>query len=444
MLSEFTVNLNVELDTHSIAWKAVMKSKRVKGDDDCMIQIRCRNSTIPCVPLAELGIARKTRNYLRLGAQLKYNARSGSLKKFIVLAALVLSLGFLANPAAGADDLSESHRFYEEISYLMNRGFVTDYPDGTVRPDTEVTRAEAAIMIGRVKDFDGTQRDTRFSDVSSNQQASGYIATAAKAGLISGYPDGTYRPYESITRGDMAIILSRLFITPFSVGISFSDVSSNMEAYEPIRRMLAANIAIGYPDNTFHPIEDVTRAQFSAFLARGLEPVFKNDATIENSYLRDKTKTYVYSTDTGDGEAHIHRHTYNYVPSRNGFPMGYIWSIYEEDGTLLNDTLENETREEYTIGYPRLEYYIHLVYPAEVGQTWYIDTPYAPQHTITDVGVTVETEYRTFTNAVEVTVEADPDEFQTNSYSYYMVPGFGEVKSVEVDGTVTKELIDVK
>ncbi|RNF39643.1 S-layer homology domain-containing protein [Planococcus salinus] len=360
------------------------------------------------------------------------------MKKLSVAAVVLLVFG-LASPVQGATDLSASHGFYEEMDYLLEREILQGYPDDTVRPDAEVTRAEAAIMIGRLKEFDGTQRDSEFTDVSAIQEASGFISAAADAGLIEGYPDGMYRPYETITRGDMAIILERLFIIPFNVDVSFSDVSENMEAFDAIKKVVGANIAIGYTNNTFRPNEAVTRAQFSAFLARGLEPEFKNDATIENSYLRDKTKTYVYDTETG-----VQRHVYNYVPTRNGFTMGYIWSIYEEDGSLLSDVLEREAREEYTIGYPRSEYYIDLQYPVEVGQTWYVDTPYAPQHEITDIGVTVETAYQTFTDAVEVTVEADQEEFMTDGYTYYMVEGFGEVKSVDVDGTVTKELIRVE
>ena len=360
------------------------------------------------------------------------------LKKLSVLAVFVLVLG-LAAPVQGASDLPESHGFYEEISYLMDRDVVRGYPDGTVRPDTAVTRGEAAIMIGRLKEFDGTQRDTEFSDVSANQAASGYIAAAAEAGLIQGHTDGTYRPYESITRGDMAIILSRLFIVPFHADVSFTDVSSNMRAYDPIRQMVAANITNGYSNNTFRPHQAVTRAQFSAFLARGLEPEFKNDATIEQSYLRDKTKTYVYDTEFG-----VERHTYNYVPSRNGLEMGYVWTItQEENPSFVVDTLEIETRDRYTFGQAYSESYTDLEYPVEVGQTWYTDTMYAPPREITGVGVTVETAYRTFTNAVEVTVEASPDHME-EGFTYYMVEGFGEVKSVNADGTVTKELIAVE
>ena len=359
------------------------------------------------------------------------------MKKLSMLMVLVLTLG-LAFPVEGASDLTQSHEFYDEITYLMDREVLRGYPDGTMRPDRGVTRAEAAIMIGRLKEFDETPRDTGFSDVPSSHKASGFIAAAKEAQLIEGYPDGTFRPEHTITRAEMAFILSRLFIVPFRADVSFTDISSDMQVYEPVQKILAANITIGYPDKTFRPHVNVTRGQFSAFLSRGLEPKFKNDATIEQSYLRDKTKIYIYDTEFG-----VERHVYNYVPVRNGLKKGYIWSMYSEDGFLLTDSLEFENHERYTFGLPYSESYTELEYPVEIGQAWYTDTQYAAPRVITDVDATIETQYQTFTNAIEVTVAADP-EFMEEGHIYYMVEGFGEVKSVKMDGTVTKELTAVE
>ena len=166
------------------------------------------------------------------------------MKKSTMLAVLVLMLS-LALPVEGASDLPESHEFYEEITYLIDRDVLRGYPDGTMRPNAEVTRAEAAIMIGRLKDFDDTPRATGFPDVPASHKASGSIAAAAEAQLIKGYPDGTYRPENTITRAEMAFILSRLFIVPFRADVSFTNVSSNMAVYEPVQKILAANITIG-------------------------------------------------------------------------------------------------------------------------------------------------------------------------------------------------------
>src|SRR5690606_19213467 len=125
--------------------------------------------------------------------------------------------------------------------------------DGSLKPDKTVSRAEAAIMIGKLKGFNGTQSATKFKDVTKNLKASGYIAAAEKAGYISGYEDGTFKPNAAITRGDMAIILSRVF--PMTIGglDEFKDVTPKMRSYEAIGEVVSANIAAGYKDQTFKP-----------------------------------------------------------------------------------------------------------------------------------------------------------------------------------------------
>src|SRR3954471_16237003 len=93
------------------------------------------------------------------------------LKKWGLLFVLVVFFfsGFGANvKAATFSDLQSSHRFYEEMLFLEAEGIITGYPDGTFRPDGEVTRAAAAIMIGRALELNGQQRATVFSDVGAN------------------------------------------------------------------------------------------------------------------------------------------------------------------------------------------------------------------------------------------------------------------------------------
>ncbi|WP_052343677.1 S-layer homology domain-containing protein [Bacillus massiliigorillae] len=170
-------------------------------------------------------------------------------------------------------DVSEQYTFYKEINFLVSRSVISGYADGTFKPGKSVTRAEAAIMIGRALGLDGTKRNTSFSDVGAASVASGYIQSAVEAGIINGFPDGTYRPNESVTRGQLAIFLSRAFNLTDTAPVNFSDVSKNSVAYEYIGRLVAANITMGYGDNTFRPNDAVTRGQFSAFLTRAIQYV---------------------------------------------------------------------------------------------------------------------------------------------------------------------------
>lgn len=360
------------------------------------------------------------------------------MKKFPLITGAVLAFSLLASPAFAATDLPKNHRFYDEMSYLVNKGVISGFEDGSLKPDKTVSRAEAAIMIGKLKGFNGTQSATKFSDVTKNLKASGFIAAAEKAGYITGYPNGTFKPDAPITRGDMAIILSRVF--PMSIGglDEFKDVTPKMRSYEAIGEVVSANIAAGYEDQTFKPTNATTRAQFSAFLARGLEPKFKNDTHMAHSYLKDKTKTYTYREITGEVS------TEKYVDSAKYFdePLGFFWLVDYKDDSEDYFYGEHESREVYITGFPEDGFTASLVYPIQKGKTFDSGDPDAPPFKITGVNVKVVTPYKTFTNAVEISV-LDP-EWDGKSYKYYMAEGFGLIKTVHYDGDTLYELVDVK
>lgn len=172
-------------------------------------------------------------------------------------------------------DVSSAYTFYDEIIYLSTNQLISGFPDGTFRPDHIVTRAQAAIMIGKALGLNGEPRDTRFPDVTANVTGSGYIASAVERGIISGFPDGKYHPYEAVTRGQMAIFLDRAFSLEDGSAHSFTDVSSHMAAYQAIMNVAANGIASGYADGTYRPYQPVNRGQFSAFMARTLNPSFR-------------------------------------------------------------------------------------------------------------------------------------------------------------------------
>ena len=201
------------------------------------------------------------------------------MKKLMSLVVFVFVLGLFApntgQAAGGFKDVSPNYTFYNEVLYLSSEEIIYGFSDGTFKPNDTVTRAQAAIMIGRALDLNGNQRDTTFRDVTSNVTGSGYIAAAVEKGIISGFSDGTYRPYQPVSRGQMAIFLNRAFTLSIGQTNSFSDVSSNMAAYQSILNVAADGIASGYSDGTYRPDLAVTRGQFSAFMARTLEPSFR-------------------------------------------------------------------------------------------------------------------------------------------------------------------------
>jgi len=217
-------------------------------------------------------------------------------KVYSILFSFLLLLTMLAPSASAASfkDTPESYRFYEEINFLTGEDIITGFPDGRFGPEEKVTRAAAAIMIGRALDLDGTKGQTVFPDVAPTSAASGYIQSAVEKGIIGGFLDGSFRPDESVTRGQLAIFLTRAFEFTETSTQSFTDVASGMTAYPYIQKLLAANITAGYPDNTYRPELAVTRGQFSAFIAR----------SIDSSFIpKPELKMQVHFIDVGQGDS---------------------------------------------------------------------------------------------------------------------------------------------
>ena len=195
--------------------------------------------------------------------------RLGKFKTLLIC--MVLLFSFVPfTQAVSFKDVSKSNIFYDEIHYLVDKEIIAGYADGTFKSSQSVTRAQAATMIGRALGLDGTKVKTEFPDVASDSVASGYIQEAAKKGIIQGFADGNFRPNAVVTRGQLAIFLTRAFGLTESSSVTFSDVSSSSAAYPYIGYLVAANITLGYDDGTFRPNSAVTRGQFAAFMTRTL------------------------------------------------------------------------------------------------------------------------------------------------------------------------------
>jgi hypothetical protein len=195
--------------------------------------------------------------------------------KYIGLLIVFFLLTTRPTQAAEFTDIQEDQNFYKEMMYLVDKVVITGYKDGSFRPADKVTRAAAAAMIGRSLGFDGAKKESSFKDVAKDSFASGYIEEAVEKKIIKGYTDGTFRPDEEVTRGQMAIFISRAFQLIETKDVLFYDVSENMAAYPFIGKILSAGITHGFSDWTFRPNKELTRAEFSAFLARALDDKFK-------------------------------------------------------------------------------------------------------------------------------------------------------------------------
>jgi hypothetical protein len=173
------------------------------------------------------------------------------------------------------NDVHEGTNFFEEMMYLYERSIIQGYDDQTFKPGQNVTRAAAATMIGRSLELNGEKRSSSFKDVSPESYSSGYIESAVEEGIIKGYTDQTFRPNEPVTRGEMSIFLARAFELQAQLDFDYFDIHGNQASYESIKKVSQAGIAQGLKNGLFYPRRDITRAEFSAFLARAINEDFR-------------------------------------------------------------------------------------------------------------------------------------------------------------------------
>ncbi|MZQ84635.1 hypothetical protein GQF01_21235 [Paenibacillus sp. 5J-6] len=161
------------------------------------------------------------------------------------------------------------------IKNAVNGGIVSGYPDGTFKPDSTVTRAEFAVMLMNAWKLQGEGAQLTFTDNGKigawAQQA---IAKAVKAGIIHGYEDGSFRPDAQITRAEMAVIIANAMGASTTAGAAtgFSD-DGNIPAWakDSVAFVKQAGIVQGRDKNTFAPQANATRAESVVVLLKALE-----------------------------------------------------------------------------------------------------------------------------------------------------------------------------
>ncbi|HEX3031456.1 MAG TPA: S-layer homology domain-containing protein, partial [Bacillota bacterium] len=154
------------------------------------------------------------------------------------------------------------------------------YPDGTFRPDNDITRAEFAAMLYRVFQKAELKQTTdttiNFWDVSSDNWYYDAVMAMAPEGIIKGYGDGRFGPSQLITREEAAAMIARLLgqlkIKAESSQLNFSDSSQVSEwAKEAVGNLLSLDIVRAMPDGSFRPAESSTRAEAVVMLLRMMQ-----------------------------------------------------------------------------------------------------------------------------------------------------------------------------
>ncbi len=192
--------------------------------------------------------------------------------------------------------------------------YVIGYPDGLVRPEANITRAEVATIFFRMLTDEAREqywsKTNNFSDVSESDWFNNAISTLANAGVLNGYTDGTFKPNAYITRAELVKIAVSFYGTQAGKSTHFSDASEHW-ATDFIAAAEEFGFVDGYEDGTFRPDKYVTRAEAMKIINRTL------DRNPHKDQLLDYMITWVDNSDTSkwyyaDVQEATNSHTYTW------------------------------------------------------------------------------------------------------------------------------------
>lgn len=217
---------------------------------------------------------------------------------------------------------------YPTIDMILNttdhNAYIVGYPDGTVRPAGLITRAEVATILYRLmKDqvkarFD-SKPTVKFSDVSSGAWYYDAVQMCAKAGIVSGYPDGSFKPNQAVTRAEffkmVAMLYSDTLNTPIT-GKIFNDINGHW-AEKYINLLQKLGIVKGYPDGSVKPNANLKRGEAASIMNRVLGRIV-GDSSFSDPKVAAAMKTWPDCTSSHWAYAEIQEATNSHE---------YTWDI---------------------------------------------------------------------------------------------------------------------
>lgn len=211
--------------------------------------------------------------------------------------------------------------------------YVQGYPDGTVKPAGNITRAETAAILFRL--MDDASRKTYYStksgfrDVASGSWYNTYVATLNNAGVITDSSNGYFRPNEAITRAELAAMLANFTDTAGAANY-FNDVSARYWAANAIAICAKLGWINGYPDGSFRPDRNVTRAELMAMINRatGRAPKSADAFLTGMKTWVDNTSDKWYYLDVQEA-TNSHSYTVKGSETWTALTSDPNWSLYE-------------------------------------------------------------------------------------------------------------------
>ena len=233
-----------------------------------------------------------------------------------------------------------------ELNTEDHYAYIVGYEDGSVQPEGDITRAEVATIFFRLltdesRDAFWSQTND-YTDVPADAWYNNAVSTLSNAGILDGYEDGTFKPDGNITRAEFATIAVRFFEATYDGEDLFSDIAGHW-AQDYINEAANAGIVDGYPDGTFRPQQYITRAEAVTMVNRTIERHPDADHLLDDmitwpdnpetawyyEQIQEATNSHEYTMNTDD-EQNSYEIWTNLLPNRD-------WSELEKEWSDAND-----------------------------------------------------------------------------------------------------------
>ena len=233
-----------------------------------------------------------------------------------------------------------------ELNTEDHYAYIVGYEDGSVQPEGDITRAEVATIFFRLLTDESRNeywsQTNPYSDVSADDWFNNAVSTLTNAGVLDGYEDGTFKPNGNITRAEFATITARFFEATYDGENLFPDIEGHW-AQDYINEAANAGIVDGYPDGTFQPQQLITRAEAMTMVNRTIDRHPDADHLLEDmitwpdnletawyyEQVQEATNSHEYTMNTDD-EQNPYEIWTKLLPNRD-------WSELEKEWSDAND-----------------------------------------------------------------------------------------------------------
>jgi methionine-rich copper-binding protein CopC len=194
---------------------------------------------------------------------------SKSFRMFMATAATTAMVATAVTPVVASSFVDVSERYKEAVDYLVKQEITNGFTDTTFGVTQQIKRADAAVMIARALKLEGGQApDAGFLDVPA--RAKNAVNALKQQGIINGKTPTNFGSDDTLTRGEMAIILSRAYSFKGEADVPFVDVNSRY--MESVKALIANGITQGKSDTLFGTNQQITRGEFALFIFRSENP----------------------------------------------------------------------------------------------------------------------------------------------------------------------------